>query len=693
MERTDHQAARYARGVRIVAGAIALVIIGKHLTTDVPPAVQHDLLVVRALAVAVAIGIALLPFRHPSVAQLRGLAFGLGMGVVFATVGVATVLPDEVWEQSVSLVAMMFAAALFMPWSWRWQAAFVAIALLAATVVFTLVIPRSALDGHNTVRVLLTLYFLAALSVFGASLAERARRHVAASEAQYRGLFESSSDGIALLDGTGIIREANPRLAELLDRPLAEIVGVPLSRFYAMDQTATTGTWPVPDEHAAVLRGELRSTSRTLVRPDGRTVDVEIGFALLPDPKGSLVQAALRDRTERRADERRHIQEQRLDSMARLSGALAHQYNNILGGILTHASVLREEVTSPDARAAADEVLNGARRGRELTKELLGLSRPETVTVRPASAAALVESAAALARAALPAGVEVHTEVAADLPLIAADVDQVVHACLELVFNARDAMRGRPKARVTFAAAEEPIAGGGSPVWRGAPPGRYVRISISDTGRGMDPAIADRVFEPFFTTKPMHEAKGLGLAEVERVMRAHRGAVRIESAIGRGTTVHLLLPLASDSAPARRATPPPMSAINPTPAPETKGATILVVDDEAIVRNSLKRALTRLGYRVLEAGDGGSALSAMQAADPPVDLIILDLVLPGGGAGIFELLKAVRPDVRVLISSGYSPDAEAARGLAERVEGFLPKPYELSQLRTAVTQALSGRAA
>jgi CheY-like chemotaxis protein len=210
----------------------------------------------------------------------------------------------------------------------------------------------------------------------------------------------------------------------------------------------------------------------------------------------------------------------------------------------------------------------------------------------------------------------------------------------------------------------------------------------------MDPAIADLAFEPFFTTKPMHEAKGLGLAEVQRVMREHRGAVRIETAIGRGTTVHLLLPIATEAAPAAVAAPPTPPTPPPAPAsaPEPKGATILIVDDEAIVRNSLKRALSRFGYRVLEAGDGGSALATMQASEPPVDLIILDLVLPGGGAGIFELLKAVRPDVRVLISSGYSPDADAARGLADRVEGFLPKPYELGQLRTAVAQALTSPA-
>src|SRR5882672_10667109 len=218
------QAARYARAVRIVAGAIALVVIGKHLATDVSPTVQHDLFVVRAIAVGVAMGIALICPTRPSMAQLRVLAFALGIDVVFATVGVASVLPLEAWEESVPLIGMMFAAALFTPWSWQWQAALVAIALLAATVVFTLVIPRSALDGQSTVRVLLTLYVLAALSVVGAHLADRARRQLAASES---------------------------------------------------------------------IRGH----------------------------------------------------EQRLDALGRFAGGIAHQFNNLLGGILTHASVLRQDAS------------------------------------------------------------------------------------------------------------------------------------------------------------------------------------------------------------------------------------------------------------------------------------------------------------------------------------------------------------
>jgi len=226
--------------------------------------------------------------------------------------------------------------------------------------------------------------------------------------------------------------------------------------------------------------------------------------------------------------------------------------------------------------------------------------------------------------------------------------------------------------------------------WAGARPGRYVRFSVSDTGQGMDAATVERVFEPFFTTKPLHQATGLGLATVYRAVKAHGGAIGIESAPGRGTTVHLLIPVAPATAPAP--TPPPPTTPAAVAATARLGGTVLIVDDEEIVRTALRRALVRFGYRVLEAVDGPTAMAAMQGADPPVDLVILDMVLPGGGAAVFELLKAVRPEVKVLVSSGYSPDAEVVQGLAARADGFLPKPYEIPELKAAVTKALRGAA-
>jgi two-component system, cell cycle sensor histidine kinase and response regulator CckA len=405
----------------------------------------------------------------------------------------------------------------------------------------------------------------------------------------------------------------------------------------------------------------------------------------------SIVGARLADRGRKQlvAAESKRVNEQRADALGRFAGGIAHQFNNLLGGILTHVGVLREDVSMGPAGAHLDEIATAARRGRELTEELMRFTRSDPVRVQPTDAGKVLESVAALARALLPEGAKVHVHAAPALPPLAGDIDHLVHACTQVVLNARDAMRGRPDPRLGLTAALHTVAAQDAE-WRDVAPGRYIRIAISDTGRGMDAATVARAFEPFFTTKPMHQATGLGLATLLRVIRDHRGAVRAESEPGRGTTIHLLLPLSKEPLPALVTTPAGTAAPSAVAAP---GATILVVDDEAIVRNSLKRALTRFGYRVLEAGDGPTALAAMQTADPPVDLIILDLVLPGGGAGIFELLKAVRPEVRVLISSGYSPDAEASRGLAERVEGFLPKPYELGQLRTAVAQALTGEAA
>jgi signal transduction histidine kinase/CheY-like chemotaxis protein len=570
----------YARRLRIVAIVVAALILGRQLVSPAAP-YAGSLLVLRLVTSAIAIAIGMLSSPFQGVGRLRILGFVLGCDASASGLAAAVIAPMGLWEQSGIVVAVLLGGAVFMPWSWRWQASF-AVVNLIATALVTLWL-RDPTQTAEIPRVLVTVTLIGMASVAGTHLADGERQRLVALEA------------------------------------------------------------------------------------------------------------------ERREQEVRRGREQRLDSLTRLAGGFAHQFNNLLGGILTHASVLRDDATSDATRAELDQILAAARRGRDLTQELLRFGRNEPLATRPTHVADVVRSVTELARTILPDKAELDVRMPPDLPPVAADPDHLVQACVELVLNARDATRGQEGPRLTIAVAPETVSQGDAQ-WRDAAPGRYVRFSIGDTGLGMDKATLERVFEPFFSTKPMHQATGLGLAQVYQIVRDHRGTVRIESVPRRGTTVHLLIPVSDEQPAVAAASASPAPAPTPAAPPAAmapgvaSSGTILIVDDEEIVRSSLRRALTRFGYSVLEAQDGGTALVALQTANPPVDLVILDLVLPGGGAGIFEVLKAVRPDLKVLVSSGYSPDAENARALAGRADGFLPKPYEISELKRAVAQAL-GRAA
>jgi len=666
------QTAAFARSLRAVALLVAVSSATWELTSGLPPGLTaRAVWIARIAEVAVALLVATVSSSSRSVTQLRALAFLLAIDIHATNTAVTQLLPGRAFEAASVQSIVLLGASLFAPWTWRWQAALAAAAV--ATGVVSLLYVRG-LEGNSpaTAGIAASLLLTAGVaSVLGAHLQDRERRRVLESEARYRALFESAGDPILVMNSRGVIREANSQVEELLGRPAAEIVGRPFREFYATAGLEDAPPPPVGDRSRIAL--QLRGG-------DNRVIDVDVSLARIGDGDQSQVQAILRDLTESHARERRQAEERRLEFLARLGGGLAHQFNNLLGGILTHATVLRDEAGAPDARAAAEQVLEAARRGRELTKELQGFAGPESVRVQPTAPARVVESIAALARATLPAAVKVAISLAPDLPQALADTDQVVHACLQLVLNARDAMQGRGAGTLTLGAAEERVTAA-DPRWPGARPGRYVRFWIRDTGAGMDAAMLERVAEPFFSTKPLHVSVGFGLTAAHQIALAHQGAMGIESVPERGTTVHLLIPAADT----RRVTPVPAAA----PPPAAPGmATVLIVDDEAIVRSSLRRALTRFGYQVVEAGDGPSAMAALQAAQPPVDLVILDLVLPGGGAGIFELLTAVQPGLKVLISSGYTPDADAAQGLASRAAGFLPKPYEMTELKEAVAKAL-----
>ena len=629
---------------------------------------------IRLSAAGGALVVALLSSSRRSAEGLRWLAFLLGLNIALTSSAICLVLPVRAWETTAVLTAVILGSALFVPWSWRWQAAFAAIIAAAGVVAFLLIpdtnFPIPAFD-ETADTILLTV---AVASVLGARLANRERLLVANSEARYRGLFQESGDAIAVLDPRGAILDANPRFVVLVARPLDEILGIRIAELLVPARAQARITEEIP----LALEGQVRTITDRVRRHDGVELEVEMTFASVGGPKQPLVQAILRDRTEHRALERRQVQAQRLDALARLAGGIAHQFNNLLGGILTHASVLREDPAGEGASGAIDEILAAARRGRDLTKQVLQLTSPAELRLRPTPVAELIERVATLARTVLPKGVRLEIPPLPPLPPLRADPDHLADAGYELALNARDAMRSQPSGTLTIRAAAETVTSQDLR-WPDAAPGAYVRLSVEDTGVGMDAATLERVLEPFFTTKPMHQASGLGLASVYGVARDHGGSVRITSQPGRGTTVDLLIPVST----AAESPAVPLAAHT-----ATRGAVILVVDDEEIVRNSLRRSLTRFGHQVIEAGDGPSALTALQSASPAVDLVILDLVLPGGGAGILELLRAIRPGLKVLISSGYSPDHEIVKGIGTRATGFLQKPFELAELREAVDRAL-----
>ena len=663
---------QFARPLRAAAVFIAVASTVWQLGDVLSGGPEIRLLVAaRAFGVLAAIVVAAASSPRRSVLTLQWLTMALALAVVGGNNLVTVIDPNQTWACLAVQIAITLGSALFIPWSWRWQAALASAITVIALTTIALGVPRSEFGLRDLSLATLTLLAVTAASALGADLADRERRRMLQSEALYRSLFESAGDAIAVLDEHGVIQQANARLATMLGLPLENIVSRPLESF----QAAARGS----GEYRLALSGGPQLGRSTLLQAGGRKIEVEVSYARTA--AGAQVQAIIHDLTQQHALQRSEIKDQRHDALGQLAGGIAHQFNNLLGGIMTHAGVLRGDPANAKSTADLDEIITAARRGRELTQELLRFTKSAPLSLRPTSAGLVLESVAALARSSLPDGVTVDVRGAPDLPPLQGDPDHLVHACLELVLNARDAMQGMPNGKLTLTAAVEDVAPDDNR-WGGTTAGRYIRLSVTDSGRGMDAATRDRAFEPFFTTKPMHRAAGIGLPKVSGVIRDHHGAIRVDSTPGRGTTVHLLLPVAHGAAAATAAAPTPIAA----PAGP---ATILIVDDEAIVRHSLRRALTKFGYRVVEAGDGPGALAALQGTNPPVNLVILDLVLPGGGAGILELLRAVRPDIKVLVSSGYSPEADTVKDLVRRVEGFLPKPYEMSELQAAVRRALA----
>ncbi|WP_129645727.1 PAS domain S-box protein [Peristeroidobacter agariperforans] len=392
------------------------------------------------------------------------------------------------------------------------------------------------------------------------------------------------------------------------------------------------------------------------------------------------------ERTEQlRATEEMARQAQKMEAVGQLTGGVAHDFNNILQVIVGNLDVIRRLVPAGAGRLqrSVEQALNGAHQAASLTQRLLAFSRRQPLDPKPVDVNSLVGGMADLLNRSLGEMVAVETVRGAGLWKIEVDPNALESAILNLAVNARDAMPDG--GRLTIETVNAYIDEGYAISHAEVTPGQYVLICVSDTGMGMDSEVLERAFEPFFTTKPVGQGTGLGLSQVYGFVKQSGGHVKIYSEIGQGTTVKIYLPR-FEAAGAESEPAPAM------PIPEgSSQETVLVVEDEAAVRAYSVDALRDLGYRVLEAADGPSALRLLENAGS-IDLLFTDVVLPGGltGAQLAAQVQALRPTIKVLFTTGYARNAIFHHGRLDKGVQLITKPFSFADLAAKVRDVLDG---
>jgi PAS domain S-box-containing protein len=504
------------------------------------------------------------------------------------------------------------------------------------------------------------------------------QRRLAAANRINRRIFETTLDLILVTDRRGDIIQVSPSARVLLGYDPAEMIGRSAREFlYPPDLDRTR------EEMRLARRGRaMRNFETRYVHKDGRPVPVAwTGIWSDADAQHFFIG---RDMTERNAAEERLRRSQRLEALGQLTGGLAHDFNNLLTVIIGNLDLLQECVgTNPAAADHAARALKAATRGAALTKQLLAFARRQPLDAKVLDINERVAATMDLLRRTLGEEIEVTTALAPDLWPATADPSQLETALVNLAINARDAM---PKGgRLAIETANKSIDPSYVAKSFDAAPGDYVMLAVSDTGHGMPPEIVSRAFEPFFTTKASGRGTGLGLSMVYGFVRQSQGHVQLYSEVGHGTSVRLYLPRAAQAAAPAAAEPVPETM----PRART-GERILAVEDNPDVRRVVVAQLGELGYDVIEAANGEAGLDILRRGEA-VDLLFTDVVMPGGMTG-YELARAaraLRPDLKVLLTSGFPRTANGDQPAAE-FGTLLVKPYRRADLAAKIRQAIDG---
>ena len=508
---------------------------------------------------------------------------------------------------------------------------------------------------------------------------ERAARDVAeAQRATLATVVEHTDDAVVGLTPEGIITAWNGGAERLFGYTAEEVLGRP-----ATMMADDTGTGEQADVLGRIRRGErgLAYETRRL-RKDGTPVDVSLTVTPILDQAGTVIgaSAVARDITEakeaaerRRAVEERTHQAQRMESLGKLAGGVAHDFNNILAIVANYTDFAIEETADrPGVQADLTQVRTAVERATALTRQLLTFTRAEAIQPRDLDLnAAVVEVEAMLGRT---IGEHINLiAVPSPQPVaVHADPGQLHQVLLNLAINARDAM---PDGGTLVIEANTAVLDGGELNMQPAlPAGTYARLLVSDTGEGMSPDTVARIFEPFYTTKPQGQGTGLGLATVYGIVTEAGGSINVYSEPGIGTTFRIYLPLVTTAADPAGSPP----TVTQTPA-DGDGRTVLVVEDEPALARVITRILTNGGYHALTAADGAEALELYDQHG--CDVVLTDVIMPGmSGRRLAEILQERRPGLPVLYMSGYSNGLLGSTHVLTGDSAFIEKPFTTSDL-------------
>jgi two-component system cell cycle sensor histidine kinase/response regulator CckA len=506
-------------------------------------------------------------------------------------------------------------------------------------------------------------------------IAERKRTEEALrqSEERFRELYHDAPVGYLELDNEGRITSVNRTECEMMGYAPDEMLGQPIWTFVADEETSRP-------QVLALLAGRLpsaRDRERLFRRKDGTTFPVLIEDRLLQNEEGKIVgiRAALQDITERKEAEEKMVslqeqlrQSQKMEAVGRLAGGIAHDFNNLLTVIQGHCeiSLLQFQGNNP-LREDIVEIKKAADRAGNLTRQLLAFSRRQIMEMKVIDLNALLRELEKMLRRVMGEDVELVTVLDEHLGKIKMDPGQMEQVVLNLAINARDAMPSGGKfiLETTNVSLDEKYARSHI----GVEAGRHVMLSVTDTGSGMSLQVKERLFEPFFTTKEKGKGTGLGLSTVYGIIKQSSGNIWVYSEPGHGSTFKIYLPRVDEQADN-------LFRRDDTVSMLYGNETVLLVEDEPSVRGLAARVLRKQGYNVLEAVNGGEALQIADTYSGKIDLLLTDVVMPQiGGKELYDQLKPLRADLKVLFTSGYTETAIVQQGNLPPGVAFLQKPF------------------